>query len=140
MEGELSVKYQLGPPLSLGGDRSPLMIFEWAKGEILTFPTYNPMWDPMQLFRWKIALGLSGIRIYIYKWNLMTVWHQPEFSWFILFDKSLYFPLLRPWADSNPYPAPYIYIYIYWECQNDKNRAKNPPCIHRIPLKITISL
>ena len=59
---EPSVKYQWGPLLSPGGDRSQLMIFEaanWMK--YWHFPPTTPMWDPMQLFRWKIALGLSGI-------------------------------------------------------------------------------
>ena len=48
-----------------------IYIFEWVKGEILTFPAYNPMWDPMQLFRWQIALGLNGTRTH----DLLFTWH-----------------------------------------------------------------
>ena len=35
-------------------------------------------------------------------------------------DKSLYFPLLRPWADSNPYPVP-----AYWIADQHPNQLSH---------------
>ena len=67
-----------------------------------------------------ISLIYIYIYIYIYKWNVMTVWHQPEFSWFIDLINHFYFPLLRPWADSNPYPAP-----AYWIADQRPNQLSH---------------